>query len=125
MKRDAVFYLADIIENMDDAVKFLAADTCDEFKKDKKTVNAVVRSIEIIGEAAKHVPAEIQEKNHSIPWKNMAGMRDKCIHDYFGVDHETVWYVVKDDIPKIRLMITSLLDAERSRKSNYGRKTAG
>jgi uncharacterized protein with HEPN domain len=116
MKRDVVFYLADIVENMDDAVDFIGAISYGDFIKDKKTVNAVVRSIEIIGEAAKHVPAGIQEKNPLVPWKNMAGMRDKCIHDYIGVDYETVWYVVKDDIPEIRPMIQSLLDDVRSRR---------
>ena len=116
MKRDAVFYLADIVENMDDAVNFLGAISYDDFIKDKKTVNAIVRSIEIIGEAAKHVPAEIREKNPSIPWKNMAGMRDKCIHDYIGVDYGTLWYVVKDDIPVLRPMLQALLDDVRSRR---------
>ena len=116
MKRDTVFYLDDMVENMDDAVNFIGAITYDDFIKDKKTVNAVVRSIEIIGEAAKHVPAEIREKNPSIPWKNMAGMRDKCIHDYIGVDHETIWYAVKDDIPDIRRKIADLTKKIRAGK---------
>jgi len=71
----------------------------------KKTINAVLRSIEIIGEAAKHVPDSMRGRYPEIPWKEMAGMRDKVTHTYFNVDLETVWVVVKERIPILRPVI--------------------
>jgi uncharacterized protein with HEPN domain len=109
MKRDSTLYLSDIIENMDDAAKFLGALRFEDFVKDKKTTNAVVRSIEIIGEATKHISEEIRSKRPDVPWKNMAGMRDRCIHDYLAIDFEMVWNVVKNDVPRIRPLVQSLL----------------
>ncbi len=109
MKRDVTLYLADILENMDDAVTFIEAISFDTFVNDKKTINAVVRSLEIIGEASKHVPEEIRLKKPDVPWKNMAGLRDRCIHGYIGIDYEMIWNVIKIDIPRIRLSIQSLL----------------
>jgi uncharacterized protein with HEPN domain len=117
MKRDILPYLSDIVENINDAEIFISTLTFDDFVKDKKTVNAVIRSIEIIGEAAKHVPEDIRSLCPEIPWKNMAGMRDKCIHDYAGVDHETIWFVVKDDLPKLRPRIQTLLNELRRKQS--------
>jgi uncharacterized protein with HEPN domain len=113
MKRDMLLYLADIVENIDDAAGFISTLQYDDFVNDKKTVNAVVRSIEILGE---HIPPEIRSLCPDIPWKNMAGMRDKCIHDYAGIDHETIWYVVKDDLPKMRPKLQNLLDNLRSQQ---------
>jgi uncharacterized protein with HEPN domain len=110
MKRDILLYLSNIIENIDDAVNFISTLSFDEFVKDKKSVNAVIRSIEVIGEAAKHVTPEIRSKGPDIPWKNMAGMRDKCIHDYSGIDHETIWFVIKEDLPALRPRIQALLN---------------
>lgn len=66
-----------------------------EFIKDEKTVYAVIRCFEIMGEAAKNIPPEIKAKYSRIPWKRIAGMRDKLIHEYFGVDYETLWQTVK------------------------------
>jgi uncharacterized protein with HEPN domain len=63
----------------------------EEFKRDKKTVNAVVRGIEVIGGATKNVPRKLKDKRKEIPWKKMAGMRDKLTHEYFGVDVEILW----------------------------------
>lgn len=74
----------------------------DEFFKDTKTIYAVTRALEIIGEAAKKIPDETREKYPNIPWKKMAGMRDKIIHEYFGVRLELIWETIKKDIPRIK-----------------------
>jgi uncharacterized protein with HEPN domain len=80
------------------------------FAKDTKTIDAVVRNIEIIGEASKHLPDNIKELDSQIPWKAIAGMRDKLVHDYFGVDIRFVWNTVKEDIPFLNDKIVNLLD---------------
>jgi len=84
-------YLNDIIESIDDSHTFTEGMTLDDFSHDKKTVNAVIRSLEIIGEASKKIPNSIRVQYPQIPWREIAGMRDKLIHDYFGVDLEVVW----------------------------------
>lgn len=109
MKRNVTLYIRDILQNMQDAEEFLQGCTYDQFVSDKKTFNAVVRSIEVIGEAAKHVPTDVREKYPGVPWKEMAGMRDKVSHFYFGVDREAVWYAVKERIPALRPMIEQIL----------------
>jgi len=77
MKRNVTLYVMDILQNMQDAETFLLGMTYEEFSSDKKTINAVLRSIEVIGEAAKQIPADIRNKYPFVPWKEMAGMRDK------------------------------------------------
>ena len=113
MKRDITLYIGDIIENIDDAQRFIGGVTYESFIDDKKTVNAVIRSIEVIGEASKHIPSDIRAKRPDVPWKDMAGMRDKCIHDYVGIDFEVIWTAVKDELSAIRPKIQSLLDELR------------
>jgi uncharacterized protein with HEPN domain len=86
MTRAVVLYISDILQQMEDALEFIQGITYEQFVGDKKTINAVLRSIEVIGEAAKNVPEGIRARYPDIPWKEMAGMRDKVIHFYFGVD---------------------------------------
>ena len=109
MKRNVSLYIKDILRNMRDAEEFVGEMSYDDFAGDKKTFNAVVRSLEIIGEAAKNVSGEIREKYPTVPWKEMAGMRDKVIHAYFGVDREAVWIAVKDRIPEISPVMEKIL----------------
>lgn len=109
MKRNVALYLRDILQNMQDAEEFIQGLSYDQFTADKKTFNAVLRSIEIVGEAAKHVPESVRSKYPAIPWKEMAGMRDKVIHFYFGVNREAIWLVVKERIPSLRPLIERVL----------------
>lgn len=109
MNRNITLYLKDILENMGNAEKFLGDMTYEAFAHDLKTSYAVLRCIEIMGEAAKNIPDSIRQKYPTIPWKEMAGMRDKVIHFYFGVDPEKVWLVVKKDIPKITPLIKKVI----------------
>lgn len=82
--------------------------TFEGFTKDRKTINAVVRSLEIIGEAAKGIPDDLRSQAPSVPWKYMAGMRDKLIHEYFGVDLSIVWAVIQEELPPLQDEIKKL-----------------
>lgn len=114
MTRDATLYVGDIIENMRDAQKFVEGMSFEEFRANKMAVNAVLRSIEVIGEAVKNVPEEIRNRRISVPWRTMARMRDRLIHLYFGIDYMRVWETVKDAIPPLVPELETLLDELRA-----------
>jgi uncharacterized protein with HEPN domain len=107
-KREYGDYLQDILDSINDIEKFIGGMSFDEFTDDRKTLNAVVRSIEIIGEAAKKIPKTITRKYPGIPWKKMAGMRDKLIHEYFGVDLAILWKVAGEDIPRLKTELQAI-----------------
>jgi len=109
MSRNISLYIKDILQNMRDAEEFTQGLSYEQFSADKKTFNAVVRAIEVIGEAAKHVPAEVRDRHPAVPWKEMAGMRDKVSHFYWGVDRETVWLVVKERLSELKPLIEEVL----------------
>lgn len=109
MKRKICDYIEDILEAMTSAMEFTKDLSYEEFVKDKKTVYAVIRAIEIIGEAVKNIPEEIRNNYPDIPWRSMSGMRDKVIHGYFGVKVERVWEVVKRDIPNLKPKFEKML----------------
>jgi len=110
MKRNVEIYIKDIIEYMERAENHIKNFQLDQFLKDDKTCDAVIRCIEVIGEAAKNIPEEIRISYPSISWRDLAGMRDKIIHSYFTVDFNTVWLVVKEDIPKLKPMVKKVLE---------------
>jgi uncharacterized protein with HEPN domain len=85
----------------------------EEFLNDIKTQDAVVRNLEIIGEAIKNISEELKEKYSRVPWKDLAGVRDKLIHHYFGVNLDIVWNIVKEELPEIILQLEAILKAEQ------------
>ena len=109
MTRNTTLYLRDILDNMRLAEDFVRGMAHEAFAVDRKTAYAVLRCLEVIGEAAKNVPALIRERYPIIPWKDMAGMRDRVIHFYFGISYEKVWYTVKEDIPAIKPLVEKIL----------------
>lgn len=100
--RDHRLYITDIIEAITAIEAFTTGQAFKQFAADDKTVSAVIRKLEIIGEAAKNVPEEVRQKYPDIPWREMAGMRDRLIHFYFGVDFGLVWETVKKRLPELK-----------------------
>jgi uncharacterized protein with HEPN domain len=113
-KRELGDYIQDILEALGEVEDFTAGMQFEDFVEDKKTINAVVRSLEVIGEAAKKMPDSMREKYPEIPWKRMTGMRDKLIHEYFGIDLEIVWEVVTNELPPIKPLIQKVLEEEET-----------
>ena len=94
-------YLNDIIQYARKAESFLEGVSLEDFKANEEKALAVIRALEIIGEAARNIPKPVRNKYPRVPWDEMTGMRDKLIHDYFGVNLVVVWRTVKEDIPSM------------------------
>ena len=103
-------YLKDINESIESIENFIEEMTQEQFEDDDKTSSAVIRKLEIIGEASKYIPEVIRNKYTEIPWKEMAGMRDKLIHAYSKVDFKLVWMTIKHRIPEIKPLLKKILD---------------
>ncbi len=101
-KRSFALYLEDIKDSIERIKKYTQRLTFDDFNKDQKTIDAVVRNLEIIGEAARNFPKEVKLKHRQIPWKEITGTRDKVIHGYFVVDTGILWKTIQEDIPRLK-----------------------
>ncbi len=109
MKRDFNVYLDDILEAIKNIEEYTKGLTFKGFGEDRKAVDAVIRNFEILGEATKHIPEKIRKKCPKIPWRDMAGMRDRIIHEYFGVNLKVVWKTIKERLPEVRHLIEIVL----------------
>lgn len=110
MIREYKDYVLDIADSIKKIEGFTAGINFEDFEKDEKTLFAVIRALEIIGEAAKKIPPIVKNKYKQIPWPQISGMRDKLIHEYFGINTQVIWKTVKEDIPAIKPLIDKIAD---------------
>ena len=108
-KRNINLYVKDILEAIKAIEKFVEGMDFGSFKEDDKTSSAVIRKFEIIGEATKNIPQNIKERYPHIPWREMAGFRDKLIHFYFGMKYDIVWDTIKLRLPDLKKNIEKVL----------------
>ncbi|HEY3370732.1 MAG TPA: DUF86 domain-containing protein [Prolixibacteraceae bacterium] len=112
-KRTYILYLDDIQIAMSRIAEYIQGFSFIDFKRDYKTVDAVIRNFEVIGEASKNLPIEIKTKYPEIPWDEMYLLRNKVSHEYFGIDYEIIWDVATNYLPENKLQIDSILDQEK------------
>lgn len=108
-QRDYSDYFNDIYDSINKGIAFIEGMSFEDFSKDEKTQFALIRVIEIIGEASKKIPTDIKNQSKEIPWREIGGMRDLLIHDYFGVNIQVVWETAKKDLPELKDKIQKLI----------------
>ena len=111
MKRDLKLFIEDILENINAIENFSKNLSEQELKENKLKQYAIIRAIEIIGEAVKNIPKNFREKYPNIEWSKIAGMRDIITHGYFGIDLDAVWKVIKEETPKLKKQISKIKES--------------
>jgi uncharacterized protein with HEPN domain len=117
-ERDSVDFLMDILDSIENIEDFVKGFDFEKFSSDTKTIYAVVRALEIIGEATKNLPSSLKLSHPEVPWKDIAGFRDKVVHGYFGVDLEVVWDTAVEDAPYLKPLIAKILDEIKKEKKS-------
>lgn len=113
VQRTHLDYLNDIVQAMEKVAEFIHGMDFEAFRQDDKTIYAVIRALEVIGEATKQLSSPIREKHKLVPWQAMAGMRDKLIHAYFGINLKVVWRTATEDIVELKPIIEMILEQEK------------
>ena len=113
MSREWELYLEDILERCEKILRFTEGLTFEQFTNDERTYDAVVRNLEIIGEAAKHIPDDIRVVLPNIEWRKAAGLRDMLAHAYFGIDNDILWDIVRNKVPELADAVRNFLHSNQ------------
>lgn len=112
MSRDTRLFLEDIVACCDKIGRYTVGLVFDQFRRDDRTLDAVARNLELIGEATKRLPEELRGRYQDVAWRRMAGLRDVIVHGYFGIDVQLLWDIVQKDVPAARLKVAAILANE-------------
>jgi len=110
MKKEPKIFLQHIIESIEAIEDYVNGVSKKEFRQDQEKQDAIVRRIEIIGEAARNLPIDFRKKHPQVDWRAMAGMRDVVVHEYFGIDLNIVWNTVIQDLPRLKINILKIIE---------------
>lgn len=112
-KRTYMMYLEDMYLAMERIAEYIHGYSLIKFKQDYKTVDAVIRNFEVIGEASKNLPIELKDRYPEIPWKEMYVLRNKVSHEYFGIDYEIIWDVASNYLPENKIELDAIIKKEK------------
>jgi len=108
-KREWRLYVEDIQESIELVEKYVENMEFEDFKADRKTIDAVVRNFEIIGEASKFIPEDIKKDHPDVDWKGVVGLRNRIAHEYFGISLSILWKIIKEELPKLKEQMRGIL----------------
>lgn len=108
-ERDSNLLIEDILECIEKIERYITGLNFEEFSKDEKTIDAVVRNFEIIGEAANKIDESIKNDNKDIEWRKMIGLRNRVVHDYLGVDLEIIWFIISNELQRLKEKLSGII----------------
>lgn len=108
-KRSPDLYIQDILEAINKIERYIKTISFEEFSQNDEKIDAVIRNLEIIGEAARHIPEDTIGIHPEIPWGKMISLRNKVLHEYFGVDEKILWQTIKEDLPRLKQQLKTAL----------------
>jgi uncharacterized protein with HEPN domain len=115
-ERNLILFLNDILKCIQKIQKYTKGKKYNDFIQNELLVDGIVRNLEVIGEAVKNIPEDFRKKYPTVEWKKIAGLRDILIHEYFGIDYELLWDIVKSKIPELKVQITKIVDELKNKK---------
>ncbi len=107
--RDYTDYLRDMLDSIEKIEVFTKGLSAEQFAGDEKTIFAVIRALEVLGEASRKIPEAVKARYADVPWRDVAAIRNKLIHEYFGVSHAVVWRTIQDDLPRLKPVLAQAL----------------